>query len=113
MPRTTRSALLGLAAALIATASFAAQAERFANGKSWYGAPSSAELATQTVNVQSVRQLNVNCGDTVTFRSGDQSFSWRFDSVQHRAVDLRQIAPAGFKAEALRIYVSANVYERS
>lgn len=104
---------LALATAVAASLALPAAAERFANGKSWYGAPSSAEVATQTVDVKSAKRLNVRCGDTVTFRNGEQRFSWRFDVLNHQVVDLRKIAPAGFTAEPLRIYISSNVYERS
>ena len=101
-------------AALVSTSPvLASKPETFANGRSWYGVPSSTEVATQMVDVKSTRAINVNCGDTVTFRSGDKSFSWRFDVANHRAVDLRKIAPTGFAVEKLMVYVSPNEYERN
>ena len=104
---------VAVAALLSASEALASKPETFANGRSWYGVPNSAEVATQVVDVKSTSAINVNCGDTVTFRSGDKSFSWRFDVASHRAVDLRKIAPAGFAVEKLMVYVSPSVYERN
>ena len=65
-----------------------AQAETFANGRSWYGVPNNPEVATRVVDVNSTDAINIECGETVTFRNGDKSFTWRFDVVNHRAVDI-------------------------
>ena len=56
---------------------------------------------------------NIKCGDTITFRSGDKTFTWKFDVAGHRAVDLQKIAPAGFTKQPLMVYVSRNDAERT
>jgi len=49
----------------------------------------------------------------VTFRNGEKTFSWKFDVISHRTVNLQTIAPAGFSDKALMIYVEKNELERS
>lgn len=89
-------------------------ANLMANGKSVHGSEVVAQAgAAKAVNVDDRRSLNVDCGETVTFRKGDKTFSWKFDSVSHRAVDLRTIAPAGFADKPLMVYVSRNEAERT
>ncbi|MBN8506938.1 MAG: CzcE family metal-binding protein, partial [Burkholderiales bacterium] len=53
----------------------AAQAETFANGRSWYGVPNNPEVASRVVDVNSTDAINIECGETVTFRNGDKSFT--------------------------------------
>ncbi len=84
-----------------------------ANGKSVYGAAASASQAAKVVDVASAGTLNVDCGETVTFRNGDKSFSWKFDVVGHRVVDLQAIAPAGFSSKPMKVYVARNDGERN
>ena len=54
------------------------------------------------------KSLNINCGDVISFRDGDKTFTWKFDVVGHQAVKLAAIAPAGFNAQAFTVYVSRN-----
>jgi hypothetical protein len=91
----------------------AAQAETFANGRSWYGVPNNPEVASRVVDVNSTDAINIECGETVTFRNGDKSFTWRFDVANHRAVDIRKVAPASFASKKLMVYVSPNDFERN
>lgn len=107
--------VLSVAAVLVAmpAAASASKAETFRNGKSWYGVPNSAEAATRVIDVKSAKEINVDCGETITFKNGDKKFTWRFDVAGHHNVDLRKIAPAGFTSEKLMVYVSANVFERN
>jgi hypothetical protein len=100
-------------ALLSATAALASKPETFANGRSWYGVPNSAEQARLVVDVKKTQYININCGDTVTFRNGDKSFTWRFDFVNHGRVDARKVAPVGFLAGPLMVYVRPNEYERN
>jgi hypothetical protein len=90
-----------------------AQAETFANGRSWYGVPNNPEVATRVVDVNSTDAINIECGETVTFRNGDKSFTWRFDVVNHRAVDIQKVAPVNFSSKKLMVYVSPNDFERN
>ncbi len=83
------------------------------NGRSVNGVPIAEPQAAKVVDVATARSLNVNCGEVVTFKNGDKSFSWKFESAGHRAVDLQAIAPAGFVDKSLRIYVSRSEAERS
>lgn len=91
----------------------AAQAETFANGRSWYGVPNNPEVASRVVDVNSTDAINIECGETVTFRNGDKSFAWRFDVANHRAVDIRKVAPTNFASKKLMVYVSPNDFERN
>ncbi len=50
---------------------------------------------------------------TLTFRSGGECFSWKFDVVGHRVVDLQAIAPVGFSGEPLKAHVAHNDAERN
>lgn len=84
------------------------------NGKSVHGSEVLAQTGTaKVVNVDDRKFLNIDCGETVTFRKGDKTFSWKFDSANHSAVDLRVIAPAGFAEKPFMVYVSRNEAERT
>ncbi|MBB4843803.1 hypothetical protein HNP55_002326 [Paucibacter oligotrophus] len=102
---------LGLAGA--SQAATGANGERLMNGKSVYGVPAAASSAVKEINVDQLSTLNVNCGDTLSFRRGEQSFTWKFDVVGHRIVDLQKIAPAGFIDKPLLVYVDRNESERN
>lgn len=67
-----------------------------------------ATHGTRVVNVAEQDSLNVTCGDVVTFQSGGKTFSWKFDTTRHSAVDLQKIAPAGFSEKNFKVYVSRN-----
>ena len=77
------------------------------------GKPTTAGADATVVDVSKTSVLNIECGDVVTFRNGDQSFSWKFDVISHRMVNLKTIAPADFKAPDLRVYVAPNDQERN
>jgi len=114
MNRSITNVALAFGLALSATvASAAMDTTKLANGKSVYGALASASQAEKVVDVGSADTVTIDCGATVTFRSGDESFSWKFDVVGHRAVDLLAIAPAGFTSKPLKVYVVRNDSERN
>ena len=94
-------------------ASAAMDTSTLANGKSIYGATTAASQTAKVVDVSKVSTLNIDCGETVTFRHGDKSFSWKFDVIGHRVVDLQTIAPVGFVSQPLKIYVARNEGERN
>lgn len=98
---------------LLSASALASKPDTFPSGRSHFGDPSTAEQATKVVDVRSTKHINVVCGETVTFRNGDKSFTWRFDTVNHRQVDARKVAPAGFMTEPLMVWVRANEYERN
>lgn len=87
--------------------------EQLYNGQSVYGRVVAQPQNARVVDVSAQKSLNVECGETVTFKKGTQTFSWKFESVGHRAVDLRAIAPAGFADASLMVYVSRSEAERT
>jgi hypothetical protein len=107
----TGVALIALAA-LTSTAAFAAGPHTLMNGNSLLGVPAVAERSTKVLDVATTQSTNVVCGDVVTFRNGAKTFTWKFDVISHRTVDLQKIAPAGFTSKPLLVYVERNEYER-
>jgi hypothetical protein len=114
MNRSFTHVALALGLALSATmASAAMDTSTLANGKSVYGVVASTSQTAKVVDVGTASTLNIDCGETVTFRNGDKSFSWKFDVVGHRVVDLQTIAPAGFSSKPLKVYVARSDGERN
>jgi hypothetical protein len=107
----TAIALFGVAA--VPFASLAAGAHTFANGQSYYGQPTSPQAATRTVDLGSASAINVVYGETVTFRSAGQLFTWTFNGLDRRAVDVAKIAPAGFPTKPLIVHVGKSPANRS
>lgn len=103
-------ALCGVAAAPLA--SLAAGADTFANGQSYYGQPTSPQTATRAVDLGSASRINVTYGESVTFRSGGQLFTWTFNGFDRRAVDVAKIAPAGFPTRPLVVQVGLDPANR-
>ena len=48
----------------------------------------------------------------MTFRSGGQLFTWTFNGLDRRAVDVTKIAPAGFPTKPLVVHVGLNPSNR-
>ncbi|MBO9687582.1 CzcE family metal-binding protein [Roseateles chitosanitabidus] len=105
------SAVATLTLAAGAAQAAAPQADQLMNGRSAYGVPAAGIQADKVVDVKDGGSLNIDCGQTVEFRDGGKSFTWKFDSVQHRAVNLAQIAPSGFGAKGFVVHVSRNEAE--
>lgn len=101
-----------LAMGLLAVAGFAQAGtpnpDLMNNGKSVFGEPVTATQDTRIINLAKQNSLNVTCGDVVTFQNGSKTFSWKFDTTRHSAVDLQKIVPAGFTDKNVKIYVSRN-----
>lgn len=95
-------------AVALAAAGFAAGAETFRNGTSFYGAPASETTAARVVTLGSAKHINVDYRTAVTFSSGSQRFTWMFDGLDNRAIELTKIAPPGFATQPLTIYVGPN-----
>lgn len=89
-----------------AQAGTAAGNDRMFNGKSVHGEAVTATQGARVVKVDAGKAINVNCGDVVTFQSAGKSFTWKFSSASHRALDVRDIAPQGFTDKKLMVYVS-------
>lgn len=58
------------------------------------------------------RWANVKQGEAIRFVSGQASFGWRFDGSRS-AVDLMQVAPAGFLDRPFTVYVARTHQGRS
>ena len=113
MPSTHRlrtAAFVALSA--IPFAAFAASGDVFKNGQSIYGQPAAQGAPARVVDMASTDRLNVAYGESVTFRSGTKQFSWTFDGLDRRSVDVNQIAPAGFAGKPVVVYVGRNPSNR-
>ena len=64
--------------------------------------------AGRTIDItDTTKWVNVKHGEVVRFVSKDQQFTWYFDGLsQPRPFDLAQIAPAGFAAQRVTVYVA-------
>ena len=96
----------------IPLAGFAASGNVFMNGQSIYGQPAAQGAPVRVVDMASTDRLNVAYGESVTFRSGAQQFSWTFDGLDRRSVDVGQLAPAGFAGKPFVVYVGRNPSNR-
>ena len=108
--------ILSAVAAVMLTAGAsqaATQSELLMNGRSPHGLPVSGAKADKVVDVTRGGSINVDCGQVVEFRDGGKTFSWKFDSAQHRAVNLANIAPEGFANANFTVHVSRNESEGS
>lgn len=111
--RSTHALAITLLCAIGATTSaYAAGPDQLLNGKSPYGTQVADGPEAIKADLAKSRYLNVRCGDTVTFVRGDRTFSWKFESLGHRAVPLSKIAPAGFAPDNYMVYVARNEGER-
>ena len=114
MNRTISSSAVLLGLLLAASAQAApASPEKLYNGQSVYGREVAQAQNARIVDVSATKALNVDCGETVTFKKGTQTFTWKFETVGHRPVDLRAIAPAGFLNAPVMVYVSRSEAERT
>lgn len=67
--------------------------------------PVAAQRVLQVGGVQ--RYLNVDHNETIKLEDGKgQSFTWRFDTLGERNFPLQVIAPRGFEAGRVVVYVS-------
>jgi len=95
------------------SALFAADSAKMVNGKSVFGEPAERSAYALIVDVKAANYANIKCGETITFVNGGKTFTWKFDVVNHHAVDIRKIAPADFTDKALIVYVERNEFERN
>lgn len=100
----------------MASLSFAANAangpDTFMNGKSFYGEPTAQVSAARVVEIATSGAINVPYGETVTFQSGGKQFTWTFNGLGGRAVDVAKIAPAGFAARPFAVYIGRDPLTR-
>lgn len=91
----------------------AAHANRttFPTGESFYGKPVPTTRYDRVVDLAQAKNITINCGDTLTFVSEGQRFSWKFDSIHHTRVPLSAVAPAGFNTVGKVVYINRNESE--
>jgi hypothetical protein len=80
----------------------------------FYGTPASEQSAGRVIEITpATRHVNVTEGETVTFRIGDQQFTWTFHMLhQEGALSLSAILPRGLRAEGVMVYVAADTSYR-
>jgi len=112
--QSTRQLLIAAVSALsvLPLAGFAASGNTFINGQSVYGQPAAQGAPVRVVDLASTDRLNVAYGESITFRSGAQQFSWTFDGLDRGSVDVNQIAPAGFAGKPFVVYAGRNPSNR-
>lgn len=94
-------------AALVCTGLICAGAQA-AQQQSDYGsaAPASAAGKMLTITPQT-KWVNVDNGETVTFVNGSKMFTWNFRTLrEEQDLPLAAIAPAGFNAGNVEVYVA-------
>lgn len=104
---------LGVATTAASFVSLAASVDTFRNGQSVYGQPSTDNAATRVVELGTTTAINVSYGETVAFRSGGQTFSWPFNGLVGRGIDITKIAPAAFAIKPLGIFVERSSLNRN
>lgn len=103
--------MLGMASLSLATYA-AGGPDTFMNGQSYYGEPTTQVAAARVVDIASSGRITVAYGETVTFRSESTQFSWIFNGLDRRSVDVAKIAPAGFAVKPFVAYVGRNPANR-
>ncbi len=100
----TRKLIQSLAAVTIAV-SFASGA--FAMGNDPLGTSAQGALAARVVKLDAgSNYLNVQRNETVTIVRSANAFTWRFDTLGAPSFELAKIAPQGFDAGHVRVYVA-------
>ncbi len=109
--RRLRTAAL-FALSIVPFVSFAASGPVLVNGQSIYGQPATLGAPVRVVDLAAMDRLNVGYGESVVFRSGAQQFSWTFNGLDRRSVDVSQIAPAGFVSKPFAVQVGRSPSNR-
>lgn len=95
--RTLSLAALTLAA-MIPLQSMASH-EVFRNGQSLYGQSATSAASARTFDLTKAQSVNVQYGETVLFKGADgKQFSWTFNGLDQRLVQVAEIAPRDFSA---------------
>ncbi len=96
-------------ATLLALASAAGAAPVRSDAAAW-GMPAADAAAARTIDLRDgARYLNVNDGETVRVVHDGRSFTWTFSAPgRDGVVALDRIAPPGFDAVPVRVYVAPN-----
>lgn len=109
--KTFRTQIVALAALTAVIVSVPALASH-PSASPFYGTPIHGDVAgpDRSIGVDAgTRWVNVTGGETIEFKVGGESFTWRFDTFSNSPVfDLREIAPAGALNRSITVYVSPN-----
>lgn len=105
--------LTALGLSVVSGAAFAASPERFMSGQSMNGQPADGVTNSRTVDVATAKSVKVAYGESLGFVNAGKSFSWQFNGLDNRRVDLGHIAPSDFSAKNLNIYVGKNPSNRN
>lgn len=103
------AAIAAIASAAIGSAN-ANSLSTFPDGQSFFGQAASMSNSARSVDVSGRRYVNVDFGETISFRSNGKVFTWTFNGFDRRAVRLNQIAPDGFATSDMMIYIGPNPY---
>ncbi len=105
------SAALGLS--VVSGTAFAMSPERFMSGESFNGQPTDGATNARVVDVAAVKSVSVGYGETLRFVNAGKTFSWQFNGLDNRRVDLQHIAPTDFSAKSLNIHVGKDPLTRN
>lgn len=84
----------------------------FGNGACIYGATTAAK-ADRVVDTNQLRFLAVNYGETVKFVHDGNEFTWTFNGLDARAVQLAQLTGGKLGGHDVMVYVRPNPLTRS
>lgn len=101
-------AIIGLTFPYATQAAEPEQRTRVEVKKELYGKMSAPKPSTRIVDLEQTTRLTVTHGETVTFRSQGQQFTWTFDGLEHQGLRLAVIAPAGFPAAEATVHIGQN-----
>jgi hypothetical protein len=75
-----------------------------------YGQLVGNNYSDRVINLDAgTKYVNVTNGETVQFIQQGKSFTWHVDTYPNvTEVDLKKIAPAGFDAGTIEVYVASN-----
>ena len=73
------------------------------------GMPAASAAANREVTIDAkTKYVNADQGDTIRFVSQGKSFTWNFDTLSLRPIELKEIAPKDFGAGNVTIYLETN-----
>lgn len=80
-----------------------------------YGSYVATAATGRIINVNAnTKYVNVDDGETVTFVKDSQQFTWNFETSRGAEnMPLSAIAPAGFTANKVQVYVASNPLYRN
>jgi hypothetical protein len=85
------------------------QSRPAAVGRKVFGLPAPGGDVSRVVDIGAgTRALHVTRDERIEVRSGNRSFNWQFSTWTTESFDLALIAPPGFPAADVRVYVSEN-----